>query len=157
MTAGAVRSLVVLVFTVCVLAPVGHGILDAAQAPTKVAFVTVVGEKGPLKTLTAKDFIAFEDNSKRDVVGAELSGDPLSIFLIVDTSAPLVVSKRVTFALPWCANVTAYWDASVLATTTSAGSSPLVSRTVHRIPPFAFAWSFCTDSRFALLVIIGDA
>jgi hypothetical protein len=89
MTAGAVRSLVVLVFTVCVLAPVGHGILDAAQAPTKVAFVTVVGEKGPLKTLTAKDFIAFEDNSKRDVVGAELSGDPLSIFLIVDTSAPL--------------------------------------------------------------------
>jgi hypothetical protein len=88
MHASVVRSLVVLAVTGCVAASAGHRHLDAAQAPTKVAFVTVVAEKGPLKTLTAKDFVAYEDNSKRDVVGAELSGDPLSVFLIVDTSAP---------------------------------------------------------------------
>src|SRR5215831_16430612 len=88
MTASAVRSLMVPAFAACVVAAAGHRTLDAGQAPTKTAFVTVVAEKGPLKTLTAKDFTAYEDNSKRDVVGAELSGDPLSVFLIVDTSAP---------------------------------------------------------------------
>jgi hypothetical protein len=89
MTARAVRTLVVLAFTVYVVAPAGRHVLNAAQASTKVAFVTVVAEKGPLKTLTAKDFIAYEDTSRRELVGAELSGDPLSVFLIVDTSAPL--------------------------------------------------------------------
>jgi hypothetical protein len=59
-----------------------------AQGPQKTAFVTVVAEKGPLKNLTAKDFIAYEDNAKREVLGADLTGDPLSVFLIVDTSAP---------------------------------------------------------------------
>ena len=89
MTASAVRSLVVLALTTCVIAPAGHRVLNASQAPQKTAFVTVVAEKGPMKNLTAKDFVAYEDNSKRDVLGAELSGDPLSVFLIVDTSAPL--------------------------------------------------------------------
>ncbi|HEX6465096.1 MAG TPA: hypothetical protein VFZ98_11600 [Vicinamibacterales bacterium] len=89
MTARTARSLVVLAFAICVLGPAGHRVVSAAQGPQKTAFVTVDAEKGPLKNLTAKDFIAYEDNSKRDVLDAELSGDPLSIFLIVDTSAPL--------------------------------------------------------------------
>jgi hypothetical protein len=88
MSARTVRSLVALSFFVCFVAPAASSRLHA-QGPQKTAFVTVVAEKGPLKNLTAKDFVAYEDSAKRDVLGAELSGDPLSVFLIVDTSAPL--------------------------------------------------------------------
>ena len=55
----------------------------------KVALVTVVADAdGPLRDLTAKDFLVTEDNQKRDVVEAEVARDPLAIALLVDTSLP---------------------------------------------------------------------
>ena len=55
----------------------------------KVALVTVVADaSGPLRDLTAKDFLVTEDNQKRDVVEAEIARDPLAIALLVDTSQP---------------------------------------------------------------------
>ena len=63
----------------------------AAVAPQqqKTALVTVVAEAGgPLTNLTAKDFVVREDKATREVVGAELSTDPLFITLLVDTTQP---------------------------------------------------------------------
>jgi hypothetical protein len=90
MSPRSLRPCLALVIAATVLGLPARPALHAEQSPQKTAFVTVVADaKGPLKDLTAKDFVAYEDNSKRDVLGAELSGDTLSIFLIVDTSAPL--------------------------------------------------------------------
>jgi hypothetical protein len=83
------RPCMALVAAAAVLAAPARPTLHAGQAPQKTAFVTVVADaKGPLKDLTAKDFVAYEDNAKRDVLGADLAGDSLSVFLIVDTSSP---------------------------------------------------------------------
>ena len=63
----------------------------AAVAPQqqKTALVTVVAEAGgPMTNLTAKDFVVREDRATREVVGAELSADPLYIALLVDTTQP---------------------------------------------------------------------
>lgn len=90
MNARAVRSVFAVVIAGGLLAPAGRPSARAEQGPQKTAFVTVVADqKGPMKDLTAKDFIAYEDTSKRDVIDAQLATDPLSIFLIVDTSQPL--------------------------------------------------------------------
>src|SRR5579872_4053039 len=72
------------------------------------------------------------------------------------TLEPDVVSKRVTFGLPWCANVTAYCDASVFATTVSAALRPTGVAICQRMPPLALVTWFSTDSRFELLTIIDD-
>src|SRR6516165_9599000 len=90
MSPRAVRCLLAVGAVFVLLAPTARPSLRAEQGPQKTAFVTVVADrKGPLKNLSAKDFVAYEDNAKRDVLGADLAGDPLSVFLIVDTSAPL--------------------------------------------------------------------
>ena len=53
------------------------------------AFVTVAApETGPLKTLTAHDFAVREDNTPREVTGADLSTEPLSIAVLVITTTP---------------------------------------------------------------------
>jgi hypothetical protein len=91
MSPRAVRPFLALAVALFLSGPAVRLSLRAEQGPQKTAFVTVVADaKGPVKNLTAKDFVAYEDNSKRDVLGAELAGDPLSVFLIVDTSAPLL-------------------------------------------------------------------
>jgi hypothetical protein len=67
------------------VAPAG---LRATQAQ-KVALVTVVADaSGPVKDLTAKDFVVTEDKATRDVVEARLADAPLSIALLVDTTVP---------------------------------------------------------------------
>jgi hypothetical protein len=89
MSVRAVRSTVAVLFAVVLVAPAGRTSVRAAQGPQKSAFVTVIADaSGPIKDLTAKDFVAYEDSAKRDVLGAELSGDPLSIVLMVDVSQP---------------------------------------------------------------------
>src|SRR5438093_11806010 len=64
-------------------------LLGAATGADKVALVTVVADaNGPIRDLTAKDFVVKEDNASREVTGAELSTDPMSIVLLVDTAQP---------------------------------------------------------------------
>jgi hypothetical protein len=63
----------------------------AAVAPQqqKTALVTVVADAGgSVSNLTAKDFVVREDRATREVVGAELSAEPLFITLLVDTTQP---------------------------------------------------------------------
>jgi hypothetical protein len=63
--------------------------LAAAPQQQKTALVTVVAEAGgPMTNLTAKDFVVREDKATREVLGAELSTDPLFITLLVDTTQP---------------------------------------------------------------------
>ena len=71
----------------CLLA--GEARPAAVRPGQKTALVTVVADAGtPIRNLTAKDFSVTEDGSKRDVVDAQLSDDPLSIVLLVDTTQP---------------------------------------------------------------------
>jgi len=57
----------------------------------KTALVTVVAPPdGPIKDLAAREFIVREDNSTREVTGAELSAEPLFISILVDTSQPAI-------------------------------------------------------------------
>ena len=59
------------------------------QAPSKMALVTVIADgTGPIRDLTAKDFVVTEDNQKREVLAAALADEPLSIALLVDSSQP---------------------------------------------------------------------
>jgi hypothetical protein len=64
----------------------------AARAPQGhqvMAFVTVAAPAtGPLKTLTAHDFVVREDNATREVTSAELSTDPLFVSVLVITTLP---------------------------------------------------------------------
>ena len=61
----------------------------AVRPGQKAALVTVVADAGkPVRNLTAKDFIVKEDGAKREVVDAQLSDDPLSIVLLIDTTQP---------------------------------------------------------------------
>ena len=87
MTAHDVRAGgALLVAALCLLSP-----MDASspQGQQKVALVTVVADaSGPVRDLTAKDFIVTEDNQKREVIAAELAQDPLSILLLVDSTQP---------------------------------------------------------------------
>jgi hypothetical protein len=55
----------------------------------RTALVTVVAEGGaPIRDLKAGDFIVKEDGKKRPVVDAKLSGDQLSVALLLDTAQP---------------------------------------------------------------------
>ena len=81
-----------LVVRVCVLSVLavmlGEG-MHAQNGTQKSALVTVVSESGAaIKDLTAKDFVVREDNSTREVVGAELASESLFISLLIDTSQP---------------------------------------------------------------------
>ena len=76
----AVSAIVVLVLAAGVAAQGG------AQ---KSALVTVVADDGArTRDLTAKDFVVHEDKSERQVVGAELATEPLSVTIVVDTTQP---------------------------------------------------------------------
>jgi hypothetical protein len=86
MKAFVTRAGVILVAGFCLLVP---GSAAPRQGQQKVALVNVIADaSGPLRDLTAKDFIVTEDNKKREVVAAELSQDPLSIVLLVDSTQP---------------------------------------------------------------------
>jgi hypothetical protein len=55
----------------------------------KTALVTVIADaSGPVRDLSARDFVVKEDNAKREVVSATSSDDPLSITLLLDTTQP---------------------------------------------------------------------
>jgi len=86
----AVRSFLAVAVAMCVAAGVLVSSVGARpQGQQKVALVTVVADaNGPIKDLTAKDFIVTEDNAKREVVDAQLADDPLSIALLIDTTQP---------------------------------------------------------------------
>jgi hypothetical protein len=77
-----------LVCSVCLLAFAARPVADAAQGQ-KAALVTVIADaKAPITDLTARDFIVYDDNTKREVTTAERSMDPLSIVLLVDIGQP---------------------------------------------------------------------
>jgi hypothetical protein len=86
----AVRSFLAVVVAACAAAGVLVTSVGARpQGQQKVALVTVVADaSGPIKNLTAKDFIVTDDNTKREVIDAQLADDPLSIALLVDTTQP---------------------------------------------------------------------
>jgi hypothetical protein len=70
-----------------------HAAFSTAAPPQgggqKTALVTVVAEGGGrVADLTARDFVVREDKATREVVGAELSTEPLFITLLVDTTQP---------------------------------------------------------------------
>ena len=78
----AVSAIVVLVLVLAA----GVAAQGGAQ---KSALVTVVADDGArTRDLTAKDFVVHEDKSERQVVGAELATEPLSVTIVVDTSQP---------------------------------------------------------------------
>lgn len=79
-----------LVCACLLVVPFAFGAARAAQTSAqKTALVTVVDQSGAALTgLSASDFVLREDNAGRQVVAAELSTDPLSISLLVDTSQP---------------------------------------------------------------------
>src|SRR4029078_4544704 len=84
----AVRLFLAVAVAICAA---GGGLVTSVRAPPqgqqKVALVTVVADaNGPIKDLTAKDFIVTEDNAKREVVAAQLADDPLSVALLLDTT-----------------------------------------------------------------------
>jgi hypothetical protein len=80
------RAGLVLVAGVCLLVP---GSASPLQGQQKVALVNVIADaSSPLRELTAKEFVVTEDNQKREVLAAELSQDPLSIVLLVDSTQP---------------------------------------------------------------------
>jgi hypothetical protein len=55
----------------------------------KQLLVTVIAdEKGPVRNLTAADFVLVEDRATREVTGAAPAVGPLSIALLVDISQP---------------------------------------------------------------------
>jgi len=91
MIARAIRPFVPLVavsLLTIAAAPAGLRVTQRAQ---KIALVTVVADaKGPVKDLTAKDFVVTEDKANREVVDARLADEPLSIALLVDTTVPPV-------------------------------------------------------------------
>ena len=61
----------------------------SAQGVQKSALVTVVADNGTrTRDLTAKDFVVHEDKAERQVVGAELATEPLSVTIVVDTTQP---------------------------------------------------------------------
>jgi hypothetical protein len=86
MKAHVVRAGALLIAAVGFLSP---ALASAPQGQQKMALVTVVADaSGPLRDLTAKDFVVTEDGQKREVVGASLADDPLSIALLVDVAQP---------------------------------------------------------------------
>jgi hypothetical protein len=63
----------------------------------KTALVTVIADaSGPIRDLAASDFVVREDNTKREVLSATGSDDPLSITLLVDTTQPAMGSQYPT-------------------------------------------------------------
>jgi len=84
-----IRPLIALVACSLSLAAATPAGTFARQGTQKVALVTVVAEAaGPVKDLTAKDFVVTEDKANREVVDAHLADAPLSIALLVDTTVP---------------------------------------------------------------------
>jgi hypothetical protein len=70
----------------CLLAA---GLEIAAQTGQKTALVTVVAESGgPLRELSARDFVVREGRTTHEVVAVELATEPLSISLLADTTKP---------------------------------------------------------------------
>ena len=71
---------------ICLLLP-AHA--SSPQGQQKMALVTVIADaSGPLRDLTARDFVITEDNQKREVVSATLADDPLSVLILVDSTQP---------------------------------------------------------------------
>ncbi|HET7698410.1 MAG TPA: hypothetical protein VFK57_22035 [Vicinamibacterales bacterium] len=86
MNAHVVRSGMLAAAALCLLTPT---FASSPQGQQKTALVTVVAEaSGPMRDLTAKDFIVTEDGQKREVVSAALAEEPLSIALLVDSTQP---------------------------------------------------------------------
>lgn len=67
------------------------GIVAAAPQPgaLKSLLVTVLDKDNtPLRDLTAKDFLVFEDGASREVTEAAIATSPLSVSVLLDTSKP---------------------------------------------------------------------
>ena len=63
--------------------------VDSAGVASKQLLVTVVAdEKQPVQDLSAADFVVREDRAQREVTGAVLATEPVSVALLVDTSQP---------------------------------------------------------------------
>ena len=85
-----VRACLIAMASMLLVAAAPRAAAPAFQTPeTKMALVTVIADaNGPLRDLTAQDFLVTEDNKKRRVVSAQLAEEPLSIVLLIDTATP---------------------------------------------------------------------
>ena len=71
-----------------------NGILARGVQVERGLLVTVLDKNNsPLRDLTAKDFLVYEDGVQREITSAELTTAPMSITILVDTtkSAPGVI------------------------------------------------------------------
>jgi hypothetical protein len=59
-----------------------------ARAQRQILVTVLADANGPLRTLTAADFVVTEDKKTREVTGIVLAPYPLSVALLVDTSQP---------------------------------------------------------------------
>lgn len=59
------------------------------RTQSTTALVTVIADaQGPVRDLSAKDFTVREKNNTREVTAADLSNEPMSVVLLVDTAKP---------------------------------------------------------------------
>jgi hypothetical protein len=87
-------ALLSIVFSISVGIVLGF---DSNQGGQKSALVTVIaGVDGSIKDLTAKDFVVKEDKTTREVLGAELATDPLSVAILIDTAQPTMGAAPAT-------------------------------------------------------------
>ena len=64
-------------------------LLGASAGQSTTALVTVLAdEQAPVRGLAAKDFTVRDRNNNREVTGAELATEPMSVVVLVDTAQP---------------------------------------------------------------------
>jgi hypothetical protein len=90
MTQRAVRCSSLLACVSAMVLPAWNAI-SARQPAEKTVFATAVATAaGPIRDLSAKDFVVHEANGTDEVIASELATDPLSILILVDTTQPSI-------------------------------------------------------------------
>lgn len=69
-------------------APELAALADQSGTQKSVLVTVVAPATAPIKDLSAREFVVKEDNTSREVTGAELATEPLFISILVDTSQP---------------------------------------------------------------------
>ena len=59
---------------------------EGAQVERGLLVTVLDKDNSPLRDLTGKDFVVFEDGVKREVTGAELTTAPMSVSIMLDTT-----------------------------------------------------------------------
>ena len=86
------------VAAVLAVSVLGHPLVATAQSQRQTIYASVVDRDGtPHTSLAADDFIVREDDTRREIIAAGPTTDPLSIAVLVDTSQamePYIANTR---------------------------------------------------------------